>query len=224
MRCCWGRNIGGFRFSIFKEQIRLNGRSVIPGWRVSARPGISRFRVRCFASPRIDGVWIALRCRNDIKSALIPGTRLRPAAPRARVVHETLAPWRAWGMPGARCTRGLVCTCSGRTHTSNNEYTGTPGIPARNGFNGLCRALPGDRALLPPSPRGYPACPHPVGPTCLPQNLTPASGRQDHTILPSAATSLVRGLFDRSQTFRSALRSHRPQDAAASTASRALRP
>src|SRR6266568_6924699 len=30
-------------------------------------------------------------------------------------------------------------------------------------------------------------------------NLTPASGRQDHTILPSAATSLVGTLFDRSQ-------------------------
>src|ERR1700682_6280020 len=28
-----------------------------------------------------------------------------------------------------------------------------------------------------------------------PQNLTPASGRQDHTILPSAATSLVRVLL-----------------------------
>ena len=27
-------------------------------------------------------------------------------------------------MPGARCTRGLVCTCNDRTHTSNNEYTG----------------------------------------------------------------------------------------------------
>jgi hypothetical protein len=26
-------------------------------------------------------------------------------------------------MPGARCTRGLVCNCSDRTHTSNNEYT-----------------------------------------------------------------------------------------------------
>src|SRR5712671_1449662 len=129
-------------------------------------------------------------------------------------------PWRAWGMPGAHCTRGLVCTCSGRKHTSNNEYTGTPGIPARNGFNGLCRALPGDRALLPPSSRGYLACPHPVGPTCLPQNLTPASGRQDHTILPSAATSLVSALFDRSQVFRLALRSHRAQNAAASTASR----
>jgi len=117
--------------------------------------------------------------------------------------------------PAASCA-----LCIGRKHTSNNEYTGTAGIPARNGFNGLCRALPGDRALLPPSSRGYPARPHPVGPTCLPQDLTPASGRQDHTILPSAATSLVSGLFDRSQVFRLALQSHRPQDAAASTASR----
>jgi len=25
---------------------------VIPGWCASTRPGISRFRVRCFASPR----------------------------------------------------------------------------------------------------------------------------------------------------------------------------
>src|SRR6202040_3171306 len=32
-----------------------------------------------------------------------------------------------------------------------------------------------------------------------PQNLTPASGRQDHTILPYAATSLVRSLGDRSR-------------------------
>jgi hypothetical protein len=30
--------------------------SVIPGWCVSTRPGISRFRVRCFAPPRNDGV------------------------------------------------------------------------------------------------------------------------------------------------------------------------
>jgi hypothetical protein len=33
-------------------------------------------------------------------------------------------PKRAWGMPDAQCTRGLVCNDSGRTHTSNNEYTG----------------------------------------------------------------------------------------------------
>ena len=51
---------------------------------------------------------------------------------------------------GARCTRSLVC--KGRKHTSSHHRsTGTPGIPARNGFNGLLRALPGDRAFLSPS-------------------------------------------------------------------------
>jgi hypothetical protein len=39
-----------------------------------------------------------------------------------------------------------------RVTTSTPE---SPGIPARNGFNGFLRALPGDRALLPPSPSGY---------------------------------------------------------------------
>src|SRR5216683_6811660 len=50
-------------------------------------------------------------------------------------------------------------------------------------------------------------------------NLTPASGRQDHTTSPSAATSLVRTLCDHSQVFRLALQSPRAQNAAASTAS-----
>ena len=50
-------------------------------------------------------------------------------------------------------------------------------------------------------------------------NLTPASGRQDHTTSPYEATSLVRTLCDRSQTFRSALQPFRAQNAAASTAS-----
>jgi hypothetical protein len=39
-----------------------------------------------------------------------------------------------------------------RVTTSTPE---SPGIPARNGFNGFLRALPGDRAVLPPSPSGY---------------------------------------------------------------------
>jgi hypothetical protein len=55
-------------------------------------------------------------------------------------------------MPGARCTRSLVCEIG--KHTSV-VTTGSPvhsGIPCANGFNGLLRALPGDRALLPPSP------------------------------------------------------------------------
>ena len=42
-----------------RSDATLNSDSVIPGWRVSARPGISRFRVRCFASPRNDGSTIS---------------------------------------------------------------------------------------------------------------------------------------------------------------------
>src|SRR6202011_3278386 len=51
----------------------------------------------------------------------------------------------------------------------------------RNGFNGFLRALPGDRALLPPSSLR----------SLLPKNLTPASGRQDHTTSPSASVLFV---------------------------------
>jgi hypothetical protein len=48
-------------------------------------------------------------------------------------------------MPDAQCTRGLVCNCSDRTHTSNNEYTGITRHSRTQWFYGLCRALPGDR-------------------------------------------------------------------------------
>src|SRR5260370_36970183 len=51
----------------------------------------------------------------------------------------------------------------------------------RNGFNGFLRALPGDRALLPPSLAECSA------------NLTPASGCQDHTPSPSASVPFVNG-------------------------------
>src|SRR6266852_8453425 len=86
------------------------------------------------------------------------------AAQCARAVDKSLAQ-RGRGerrvpvAPAASCALGI-----GRTHTSNNEYTETPGIPARNGFNGFLRALPGDRALLPPSSANM-FCLSPVGPT-----------------------------------------------------------
>jgi hypothetical protein len=54
-------------------------------------------------------------------------------------------------MPGARCTRSLVCSVLVAHECSHHRFTGTPGIPARNGFNGFLRALPGDRAFLSPS-------------------------------------------------------------------------
>jgi hypothetical protein len=83
-------------------------------------------------------------------------------------------------MPGARRTRSLVCERKAHELVT----TGTshrPTFPARR-FYDLLRALPGDRAFLPPSlPKGLP-----------PGNLTPASGRQDHTASSSAKVSLVR--------------------------------
>ena len=58
-------------------------------------------------------------------------------------------------MPGAQCTRSRACSVV-NTRVSHHGYTGSPGIPARDGVNGFLRALPGDRALLSPSPRGLP--------------------------------------------------------------------
>ena len=81
-------------------------------------------------------------------------------------------------MPGARCTRSLACSVK-NTRVSHHGRTGTPGIPARNGFNGFLRALPGDRAFLSPSSALRLA------------DLTPASRRQDHTTSPSASVPFV---------------------------------
>ena len=50
-------------------------------------------------------------------------------------------------------------------------------------------------------------------------NLTPASGRQDHTTSPYAATSLVRSLLIAHGFKEPALQPRRAQNAAASTAS-----
>src|SRR3954454_16731568 len=54
---------------------------------------------------------------------------------------------------------------------------GVPGIPARDGFNGFLRDLPGDRACC---HRRF----------ASEQNLTPASRRQDHTTSPSAFSTV----------------------------------
>src|ERR1700681_3373838 len=78
-----------------------------------------------------------------------------------------------------------------RVTTSTPE---SPGVPARNGFNGFLRALPGDRAVLPPSSADM-FLSKPGWADLNSANLTPASGRQDHTTSPYAATSLVRTLL-----------------------------
>src|SRR5712672_1531582 len=63
---------------------------------------------------------------------------------------------------------------------SHHGHTGNhPAFPAQ-WFYGLLRALPGDQACLTPSP------------ALLLADLTPASGRQNHTTSPYAAAPFVK--------------------------------
>jgi hypothetical protein len=55
---------------------------------------------------------------------------------------------REQGMPGARCTRGLVCKMHERKRTRAYRFSGgNPAFPAQ-WFDGLWRALPGDQDLF----------------------------------------------------------------------------
>jgi hypothetical protein len=59
---------------------------------------------------------------------------------------------RAPVAPAASCAHRIVQSAHEYSQRSHRK---SPGIPARNGFNGFLRALPGDRAFLSPSSRGY---------------------------------------------------------------------
>jgi hypothetical protein len=138
-----------------------------------------------YGSPRSRGRPIVWRVRNQLIPTDFNFRKQRriyaSAFPRreAPELCRNHSPMRARGMPGARCTRSLVCSVLVAHECSHHGRTGTPGIPARNGFNGFVRALPGDRAFLSPSP------------ALVLADLTPASRRQDHTTSPSASAPFV---------------------------------
>jgi len=105
------------------------------------------------------------------------------AIPR-RIAPEScknLSPKEGVGNAGCQRTRSRACSVES-TRVSHHGYAETPGIPARNGFNGFLRTLPGDRAFLSPSPLR----------SLLLTSLTPASRRQDHTTSPSALALFVK--------------------------------
>src|SRR5256885_2099766 len=81
---------------------------------------------------------------------------------------------RAQGKPGADCTRGLVCQTHSNRRTRAYRFSrNSPAFPTQ-WLYGLLRALPGERAFLPPSPADDST------------SLAPASRRQDHTTSPYA--------------------------------------
>src|SRR5450432_327574 len=112
----------------------------------------------------------------------------------------------------------LVLVERTRVTTSTPE---SPGIPARNGFTTYFVLSPVTGLFCHRHPRTD-VVPKPGRADITSANLTPASGRQDHTTSPYATTSLVRVLLTAHRP-KPALRSRRAQNAAASTASRALR-
>src|SRR6202022_2700134 len=129
------------------------------------------------------------------------------AARCARVVLErcALGKQRAWGMPGARRTRSLVCNGGGSTRVST---TGPPEHPAfphamvltasfvLSPVIGLfCHRRPADMVLSAPGRADLP-----------PLDLTPASRRQDHTTSPSASAPFVSAPCDRSRETRPAIK------------------
>jgi hypothetical protein len=111
-------------------------------------------------------------------------THLRILATRcARGLLEFRPPrkQRAQGRPGARCTRGLVCKLHNKkTHTSIQVQRKHSGLPRAMVLRLIARS-PRRPAFLPPSPVR----------SLLLTNLTPASGRQDHTTSPSASRAFV---------------------------------
>src|SRR5713226_6550799 len=157
------------------------------------RPGISRFRVRCFASPRNDGV-----CSNSKHAFATP----RRDAPGSCIY---LPPKEGVGNAGCplhpRPRVRLVVVESTRVTTSTPE---SPGIPARNGFTAYFVLSPVTGLFCHRRLRtDVVSAPGRADPTSA--TLTPASGRQDHTTSPYAAAPFVSSPFDRSQIFRPAL-------------------
>jgi hypothetical protein len=134
----------------------------------------------CFVAkaPRNDGVgfWFTCQTARGCVSAFS-----RHVLPEACGSFRPLEKKRAQGKPGARCTRGLVCKlCKEMRTRAYRSSGGIPAFPAR-WLDGLLRALPGERAFLPPSPAE----------AWLLANLAPASRRQDHTTSPYASAALV---------------------------------
>ena len=104
---------------------------------------------------------------------------VRILAARCARALRRLPPSKTRGRRESRVRAAPAVSCANCTKKRTRAYRfsgGNPAFPAQ-WFYGLYRALPGDRAFLPPSPARFCSA-----------NLTPASGCQDHTPLPSASS------------------------------------
>src|SRR6202022_3717303 len=109
------------------------------------------------------------------------------AARCARVVLErcALGKQRAWGMPGARRTRSLVCNGGGSTRVSTTGPPEHPAFPHAMVLTASFVLSPVIGLYCHRRWRIWHACARSGRHTSA--NLTPASRRQDHTTSPSAS-------------------------------------
>src|SRR5260370_6386055 len=124
---------------------------------------------------------------------------------------------RAQGMPGARCTRGLVCKTVKKRTRAYRYRRGHPDIPCAMALR-LIPCSPRRRIRLVTVADGLKDCLDPVGSTHLRQ-LDTSNGCQDHTASPYAASPVVCTLCSLTDQSPPCKHDHAP-DAAASTATR----
>jgi hypothetical protein len=115
----------------------------------------------------------------------VPAAQSRPSLAGAL----PLVGKRAQGKPGAGCTRSLACEMRKHTSKSTTGSTGATRPSLRDGVNRLLRTLPGDQALLSPSP-AEPGASGPIRPTSPIRKLDAnpgASGPYDSAVRTSRA-------------------------------------
>jgi hypothetical protein len=113
-----------------------------------------------------------------------------PAARSARALHKHSPPKREQGMPGARCTRGLVCKIVRRNAHEHTGSAETLRHPPRNGFTAYAVLSPATNSSCHRHRRieGF------VAPGWARKNLRrfdTSNGCQNHTVLPYASAPFV---------------------------------
>ena len=136
---------------------------------------------------------VATAPRNDgwnIVFEFQPARGYASAFPR-RDAPEVCVSFTLFQNRGRRESRAPIAPAVVRTTNARVDHRFNriiPAFPARMVY-GLLRALSGERAFLPPSPCELTMHSGPGRADTSPQDLTPASRRQDHTTSPSAPAS-----------------------------------
>jgi len=93
----------------------------------------------------------------------------------------SVAPQIARGRREGRAPAGTRVRMHRNAHGMDYRSRRSPGLPCADGFNGVLRALPGERCTLAPVASAACAMCAPGRAAASPRDLTAATGRQDHT-------------------------------------------